>query len=132
MQFSLWLEWHHLHRESTLRLDNIPSSDGMVPVKSFNTKKDSKQNHQSQHHTLKKNIFETACSFHHGWSGITYLDRDLLGLTTFPARMVWCLSSHYPLKRNQNKTIKVNIKPSRKIFSKRHAVFIMIGVASLT
>jgi len=94
MQFSLWLEWHHLHSQSPFRLDNIPSSDGMVPVKSLLTKNNSKQNHQSQHQTLTKNIFQTVCSFHDGWSGITYIDRVNLGSTTFPARMEWYLSSH--------------------------------------
>jgi len=110
----------------------LNSCDGMLPVKSLPSKKDSKQNRQSQHQTLKKNIFQKACSFHYGWSGITYKDRVYLGSTTFPARMVWYLSNHSKLKRNKNKIIKVNIKPSRKIFSKRYAVFIMVGVASLT
>jgi len=132
MQFSSWLEWHHLHRLSIFRLDSIPSSDGMLPVKSLTPKNDSKQNHQSQHQTIKKNIFQTGCSFHHDWSFITYIDLGILGWTSFPARMGCYLSSHFPLKIIQNKIIKVNIKPSRKIFSKLDAVFIMVGVASLT
>jgi len=123
MQFLSWLEWQHLHSSSAFRLDNIPSSDGMLPVKSLPTKNNSKQNHQSQHQTLKKNIYHTACSFHYGWSGITYIHLTNLGSTTFPARMVWYLSSHCQLKRIRNKTIKVNIKPSRKIISRTACSF---------
>jgi len=104
----------------------------MLPVKSLPTKNNSKQNLQSQHQTIKKNIFQTGCSFYHDWSFITYIELGILGWTSFPSRMGCCLSSHYPLKTIQNKTIKVNIKPSRKIFSKLDAVFIMIGVSSLT
>ena len=63
MQFSLWLECQHLRIENLHRLDSIPSSDGMVPVKSLSTKKDSKQNHQSQHQTLKKNYFPNGMQF---------------------------------------------------------------------
>jgi len=97
MQLSSWLEWHRLPKPRRSMLDNIPSSDGRVPVKSLFPKSNPKQNHQSQHQTLTKNIFQTACSFHHDWSGSTYLDRLHLGSTAFQALMVGYLSSHYPL-----------------------------------
>jgi len=107
-------------------LDKLPSSEGMVPANLFTSKtiqnKNIKVNLQPS--TLKKSTAQTACSL---YNEVYYLRRyRCFRLDKLPISDGIIPAKPFLSKMHPKQNVKVNIKNSRKEFSKTHAVFITV------